>query len=63
MEGGKYEGFWVNGLFGWEGKGGEKMVGLECFLPRLTTLLSPQIREKMVDEEQWRLQNFFLGGH
>ena len=51
MEGGKYEGFWVNGLFGWEGKGGEKMVGLECFLPRLTILLSPQIREKMVDEE------------
>ena len=63
MEGGKYEGFWVNGLFGWEGKGGEKMVGLECFLLRLSILLSPQIREKMVDEEQWRLQNFFSGGH
>ena len=55
MEGGKYEGFWVNGLFGWEGKGGEKMVGLECFLLRLSILLSPQIREKMVDEEQWWL--------
>ena len=43
----KYKKFWVGKVFGWSDFGGEKVVGLGCFLSGPIIFQPLQIGEKM----------------